>query len=71
MKKWEYEPAWFRTFAELSDSLNGYGDQGWEMVSFVLEDSNNYICIFKREKINHEGNSSKKTQKGSGQTSNS
>lgn len=47
-----------------ANQLDEYGGQGWELVSVVAEPgrlSTELLFFFKRQLINHEGNSSKKT----------
>ena len=46
--KWEYQVFSFRETQETI--LNTLGQDGWELVSILLDKNNWTVCIFKRQK---------------------
>lgn len=47
MKRWEYLKRWGSNITE----LNKFGEEGWELVSIILDKTNTYPYTFKRELV--------------------
>lgn len=65
IQQWEYEyDVYYITSGDFSGWLKGYGEQGWELISTHFNTSNQsyhdeyYRCIFKRPKLNTNGEDS-------------
>lgn len=48
--KWEYKHLVTDTIAEGASLLNGFGEEGWELVAVAPTDRAHSIFIFKRPK---------------------
>jgi hypothetical protein len=53
MKKWEYKDVLISA-EEIDEELNSLGEEGWELVHFLLNENPDYWdvyhCLFKRPK---------------------
>ena len=48
--QFEYKIKIYSYISTMEANLDDMGKYGWELVSFTNTDSNQYLCIFKRQK---------------------
>ncbi|MDB5339250.1 MAG: hypothetical protein JWN70_4869 [Planctomycetaceae bacterium] len=51
MKKWEYKVHTSRTLGEGAALLDGFGNDGWELIGTQKDHKEHYMFFFKREKV--------------------